>query len=254
MSATILNTDTNINAKTVMVVENAETVTGLKTFDRDPNPPFAVTAGSAQVANLGISGAAVDATTLSASSTVTFTNTFAVTGASVLQGGVTISSLPLTLSVGQCVFPAVQNPSAGVNTLDDYEEGTWTPAFASSGGGAATYGAPTGGTYVKVGQFVQVSGIISLSAFNTLAAGTITITGLPFTSNTDTNNYATGDIGYWQALTVGQVAIGWEVPPNSTAVNLYASPAAAVNRAVLLKSDISATTQIRFSFVYRASA
>lgn len=245
MSATILNTDSNINAKTVMAAENAETVTGLKTFDRDPNPPFAVSAGSAVVPNLiaeSLSGGSVSCTTLS------------VTSSAQLQAGISVTGSGIDLQTGQIAFPAAQAPAAGANTLDDYEEGTWAPAFASSGGGTPTYGAPTGGVYVKVGQVVLATGIITLSAFNTLAAGNITITSLPFTSHTNTGNYATGDIGYWQALTNAQVAIGWEIAPNTTVVNLYASPAATVNRAVLTKADISATTQIRFSFVYRASA
>lgn len=49
---TITNTDANLSGKTLVVAENAQTITGLQTFDRDPNPPFAVSAGSAAVANL----------------------------------------------------------------------------------------------------------------------------------------------------------------------------------------------------------
>jgi hypothetical protein len=52
MSVSILNTDANLTGKTVVTLETSETVTGLKTFDRDPNPPFAVTSGSAAVTNL----------------------------------------------------------------------------------------------------------------------------------------------------------------------------------------------------------
>lgn len=35
-------------------------------------------------------------------------------------------------STGQIVFPATQNASSNANTLDDYEEGTWTPTVGSS--------------------------------------------------------------------------------------------------------------------------
>lgn len=48
----VLNTNANVNGKTLMAAENAETVTGLKTFDRDPAAPFAVSASSAVVSNL----------------------------------------------------------------------------------------------------------------------------------------------------------------------------------------------------------
>lgn len=52
MSITVLNTDAGLSGKTIVNTEDAQTVSGLKTFDRDPNPPFAVSSGSDVVANL----------------------------------------------------------------------------------------------------------------------------------------------------------------------------------------------------------
>lgn len=52
MSISILNTDAGLSGKTLINLEDGQTVTGLKTYDRDPNPPFGVTSGSAVVANL----------------------------------------------------------------------------------------------------------------------------------------------------------------------------------------------------------
>jgi hypothetical protein len=52
MSITVLNTDAGLSGKTIVNTEDGQTVTGLKTFDRDPNPPFAVSAASAVVPNL----------------------------------------------------------------------------------------------------------------------------------------------------------------------------------------------------------
>jgi hypothetical protein len=54
---------------------------------------------------------------------------------------------------GNVRFPATQVSSADPNTLDDYEEGAWTPAFSISGGGSATF-TITRGRYVKVGSYV----------------------------------------------------------------------------------------------------
>jgi hypothetical protein len=51
-NVTVLNTDASITAKTVMTNEASETITGVKTFDLDPSAPFAVSSGSAVVANL----------------------------------------------------------------------------------------------------------------------------------------------------------------------------------------------------------
>src|SRR5687768_8238566 len=52
MSISVLNTDAALSGKTIVTLEAAETVTGLKTFDRDPSAPFAVASGSAVVTNL----------------------------------------------------------------------------------------------------------------------------------------------------------------------------------------------------------
>ena len=52
MSITVLNTDAGLSAKTIVNAEDGQTVTGLKTFDRDPSAPFAVSANSAVVTNL----------------------------------------------------------------------------------------------------------------------------------------------------------------------------------------------------------
>jgi hypothetical protein len=52
VAISVLNTDAGLSATTLVNAESAQTVTGLKTFDRDPNPPFAVSASSAVVTNL----------------------------------------------------------------------------------------------------------------------------------------------------------------------------------------------------------
>ena len=66
------------------------------------------------------------------------------------------------------------------NALDDYEEGTWTPAISFGGGTTGiTYGRQ-GGTYTKIGRQVTVFGDIILSNKGT-SVGDARITGLPFT-------------------------------------------------------------------------
>jgi len=66
--------------------------------------------------------------------------------------------------------------------LDDYEEGTWTPAWANGSGQTYTY---QYGTYVKIGRQVTVTCFISTSSMNG-QTGDATIAGLPFTASTDT--------------------------------------------------------------------
>lgn len=100
-----------------------------------------------------------------------------LTGNETVAGVKTLSSNPI-LSGGGIDFPATQVPSAGANTLDDYEEGTWTPVVAgSSVAGAGTYSVQTG-KYTKIGNFLCV--LFQVTYTGHTGTGNITITGLPF--------------------------------------------------------------------------
>lgn len=76
-------------------------------------------------------------------------------------------------SAGQIKFPAAQNASADANTLDDYEEGTWTPSV----GGTATYTGTNTGSYIKIGKLVFVYGTLSINAIGT--GSQFVVSGLP---------------------------------------------------------------------------
>ena len=82
-------------------------------------------------------------------------------------------------SGGQIKFPATQNASSNANTLDDYEEGTWTPTQ----GTFDTWTSPVfSATYTKIGRLVTVflsqqSGTVGWSASDYMG-------GLPFTVGT----------------------------------------------------------------------
>jgi len=77
-------------------------------------------------------------------------------------------------------FPATQSASADANTLDDYEEGTWTPAITTSGGGFSTTYNTQLGTYVKVGRLVTVWLNIIVGTKSASGSGYLQLTGLPF--------------------------------------------------------------------------
>lgn len=84
----------------------------------------------------------------------------------------------LDLLVGQLKFPATQNASTNANTLDDYEEGTWTPADGSGAGLSLTV---TSATYVKVGQIVWVTFDVTYPI--TANGANALVSGLPFASH-----------------------------------------------------------------------
>jgi hypothetical protein len=85
---------------------------------------------------------------------------------------------------------------AAANTLDDYEEGTWTPVYTSSGGSFTTMTMDVlDASYTKIGNTVVLRGYIRTDDVdNTGATGSVTITGLPFTAAAS----ASVDIGYVQ--------------------------------------------------------
>ncbi len=78
------------------------------------------------------------------------------------------------LSTGGIQF---NGDTAAANALDDYEEGTWTPALAL-GGGSVTYTTQRG-TYTKIGRLVTIQ-ILVLVNVATTPSGTLEVTGLPF--------------------------------------------------------------------------
>jgi hypothetical protein len=77
-------------------------------------------------------------------------------------------------------FPATQSASTDANTLDDYEEGTWTPV---DGSGASLSLSNNSGTYTKIGQVVFAR--FNLTYPSTANATAAKIAGLPFTVAND---------------------------------------------------------------------
>jgi len=72
--------------------------------------------------------------------------------------------------------------TAAANTLDDYEEGTWTPALSSHAGTHTLIA--VAGRYQKIGVFCTARFFINWSGFNGNGSYGIQVTGLPFTSGT----------------------------------------------------------------------
>ena len=77
-------------------------------------------------------------------------------------------------------FPATQSSSSDANTLDDYEEGTWTPTVNSATGSITTYTASA--TYTKTGRVVCLNIRVTTTSIGT-AGGYLRITNLPFSAD-----------------------------------------------------------------------
>ena len=105
---------------------------------------------------------------------------------------ISIGGATPTTSGSGITFPATQSASTDANTLDDYEEGTWT----ASVGGTATYNNQSG-TYTKIGRLVIASFDLNINLIGT--GSTTTIFGLPFTSGSSVSGMV-APVSYFQDL------------------------------------------------------
>ena len=125
------------------------------------------------------------------------------------------------LAQGQLKFPATQVASADANTLDDYEEGTWTPTVASTVGTITTIGSNYG-TYTKVGNTVNVRGYFNITT-NGTGAGSISVTGLPFAiSNVGGNLVAYAGCGNEILVTGNSLTVIGSASGNNLTLVTYA--------------------------------
>lgn len=98
----------------------------------------------------------------------------------VFEQDVTFNGIPL-LTGGGIQFPATQVPSADANTLDDYEEGSFTPTMAFGGSSSGvTYTTQTG-VYTKIGNLIYIRINIVLTS-NGSGTGAATVLGVPFSA------------------------------------------------------------------------
>ena len=117
---------------------------------------------SVKVTNLLHASSANNNLVLGSGGTAQFYNTISVGNATPSTSGCGIT------------FPSTDlHYSTNANTLDDYEEGTWTPTCSN--------GSTFTGNYIKIGKVVHL--FYETSSCGTLVAGSTTLTGIPFTSS-----------------------------------------------------------------------
>jgi len=166
------------------------------------------------VTNASVSAsAAIALSKLATTGTMTFASTIGVGGATPAASGAGIT------------FPASASASSDANTLDDYEEGTWTPAFTSL---TINSGTPTfAGTYTKIGRVITLTWEITGTKNITITADSTFINNLPFTP-------ATASVGLFT---------------KNSALNLLAGTATSTNRAYSL-TTVTTAEDIKGNMVY----
>jgi hypothetical protein len=141
-------------------------------------------------------------------------------------------------------FPATQSASSDANTLDDYEEGTWTPIYFMDGTAGSTTYVQQFGSYVKIGNTVYCEFNVSWNAQSGTGSGCVG--GLPFTANAYSSDarafYYVSAYGGYSVTGVLSVILN----PSSTFTLLYVN-----NNGSVASSTKSTTGQIRGSFWYK---
>jgi len=139
-----------------------------------------------------------------------------------VQGGMILPSTTLTtpivsttMGVGGATpaasgsgitFPATQSASTNANTLDDYEEGSWTPGVVN-----VTFVADgaQSGRYIKIGRVVTIFWDL-IGNWSSSNGSNARISGLPFVPDTDISKggYSTAQFRDSSALPSGTL-VGW---------------------------------------------
>lgn len=119
-------------------------------------------------------------------------------------------------------FPATQVASSDANTLDDYEEGSFTPVISGSTVAGTATTTSQFGNYTKIGTRVFFNLMVGISAHT--GTGNILLSGLPFTSrNVTNNNHPVTLRENSLSITAGNVIQAW-IPAGSTSITLEQVP------------------------------
>jgi hypothetical protein len=145
-------------------------------------------------------------------------------------------------------FPATQSASSDANTLDDYEEGTWTPVI---GGSTTTSGqsySVQSGRYTKIGSQVTLTFRASLSNKGTMTGAYAIIKGLPF--NLGTGAQTAGAISVWNNMNTGFTSMMLQGDDANNFAYLSAATGTVANTVVLGPGDINSSTSLWGSITY----
>ena len=222
----VANTDSDLSGNTLVTEENAYTITGLHTFSRSTNAPFAVVSGAAVVANLdadeldgqhgsyylaaanftgtlAVANGGTGATSLTDGGVLLGSGTGAITATAVLGDGEILigdgSGDPSVLDVGS---------SSAITILGTVATGVWQGTTVAVGYGG------TGATSLTDGGVLLGSGSGAITAMSVLTDGQMIVgdgSGDPVAESGATLRTSigvgTGDSPTFTAVTVGQVDI-----------------------------------------------
>jgi hypothetical protein len=150
---------------------------------------------------------------------------------------------PSTSGAG-ITFPATQSTSSDANTLDDYEEGDYTPTILE-GITSVSYSTQTG-RYTKIGNLVYVAVRLIISG-GTTSSGVLVIS-LPFTNASTTNLFPTGTV-YSNSCSSNAQNLTVIARPAYTQVECYVQ--ASTGLTGFTGSNFGTSGDISFTIAYR---
>jgi len=182
--------------------------------------------------------------------------TDAVTGAKLANDiGISTTGNIATTSSGTLTSAGLITASSGVavggtgsaNTLDDYEEGTWTPQLKISGATTGIVYGTQAGHYTKIGNRVIASAEILLSnkGSNT---GNVSMIGLPFTTSND--NYQNAST-YNDRVSSPNGDVQVFLLTNSTTASIYQSRTDGTNNGNLTGSEMNNDSYLVMFMTYK---
>ncbi len=158
-----------------------------------------ISAGTTSGTSLNLSGDTSGVLQLASNGSTTAVTINTSQGVAVLNCLGVGNATPSTSGAG-ITFPASQSASTDANTLDDYEEGTWTPTITGTGTNpTVTYASPRTGVYTKIGRVVYFNISMEISSISG-GTGDIKIS-LPF-------SVAAGS-EYWGWSTCYNTGLNW---------------------------------------------
>jgi hypothetical protein len=198
------------------------------------NAPTVGTLTSGRVTYAGTSGVLQDSANL----------TFDGTNLSLAAGNLVIGTS------GKGIDFSATSGAGTSELLNDYEEGTWTPAYGSAFTGTYASNGQVG-RYTKIGRFVCV--YIWLQASTISGSGALTVTGLPFAPVTATNYNPGGVIfnaGNWGTNTPFSLDGGGSTTFN---IKYRTSANGSIDTNNSAVSDMASNCFMRVSVVYETS-
>jgi len=132
--------------------------------------------------------------------------------------------------------------------LDVYEEGIFTPTFLSGGSASSTI-ASANGYYTKIGNLVHISVKISITSAG--GSGDITVGGLPFTSSSSSNFFATGVTSTNKIDCAQQLPYVAELLSSSNVCEMRSTRNSQANSYVKMQaSNVGSSSILGFSLTY----